>query len=78
MILDLDMNGISASTGSACGSHSAEPSHVLLALGLTHTEAEGSLRLTLSSETTEDEIDYVLDVLPKSISKLRALHPNII
>jgi cysteine desulfurase len=78
LILDLDMNGISASTGSACGSHSADPSHVLLALGLTHTEAEGSLRLTLSSETNEDEIDYVLDVLPKSISKLRALHPNII
>ena len=77
LILDLDMNGISASTGSACGSHSAEPSHILIALGLTHTEAEGSLRLTLSSETTEDEIDYVLEVLPKSISKLRALHPNL-
>jgi cysteine desulfurase len=77
LILDLDMNGISASTGSACGSHSTDPSHVLLALGLTHTEAEGSLRLTLSSETTEDEIDYVLEVLPKSITKLRALHPNI-
>jgi cysteine desulfurase len=78
LILDLDMNGISASTGSACGSHSDEPSHVLLALGLSHKEAEGSLRLTLSSETTDDEIDFVLETLPKSISKLRALHPNIV
>ncbi|MFX1520903.1 MAG: cysteine desulfurase NifS [Promethearchaeota archaeon] len=78
LILDLDMNGISASTGSACGSHSDEPSHVLLALGLSHKEAEGSLRLTLSIETTEDEVDYVLENLPKSVSKLRALHPNIV
>ncbi len=72
------MNGISASTGSACSEHSTEPSHVLLALGLSHNEAEGSLRLTVSSKTTEDEVDYVLEVLPKSISKLRALHPNIV
>ncbi len=78
LILDLDMNGISASTGSACSEHSTEPSHVLLALGLSHNEAEGSLRLTVSSKTTEDEVDYVLEVLPKSISKLRALHPNIV
>jgi cysteine desulfurase len=77
LILDLDMNGISASTGSACSEHSTEPSHVLLALGLSHNEAEGSLRLTVSSKTTEDEVEYVLEVLPKSISKLRALHPNI-
>ena len=77
LILDLDMNGISASTGSACGSHAAEPSHVLLALGLTNNEAEGSLRLTLSTETREHDVDYVLEVLPKSVSKLRALHPNL-
>ena len=77
LILDLDMNGISASTGSACSEHSTAPSHVLLALGLSHNEAEGSLRLTVSSKTTEDEVEYVLEVLPKSISKLRALHPNI-
>jgi len=77
LILDLDMNGISASTGSACGSHADEPSHVLLALGLTNNEAEGSLRLTLSTETREDDVDYVLEVLPKSVIKLRALHPNL-
>ena len=71
------MNGISASTGSACGSHADEPSHVLLALGLTNNEAEGSLRLTLSTETREDDVDYVLEVLPKSVIKLRALHPNL-
>jgi cysteine desulfurase len=77
LILDLDMNGISASTGSACSSHGTDPSHVLLALGLSHNEAEGSLRLTLSTETTEADIDYVLEVLPNSISKLRALHPRV-
>ncbi len=77
LILDLDMNGISASTGSACSEHSTAPSHVLLALGLSHNEAEGSLRLTVSAKTTEDEVAYVLEVLPKSISKLRTLHPNI-
>jgi cysteine desulfurase len=77
LILDLDTNGISASTGSACSSHGADPSHVLLALGLSHKEAEGSLRLTLSTETTEADIDYVLEVLPNSISKLRALHPRV-
>ncbi|MFX1464847.1 MAG: cysteine desulfurase NifS [Promethearchaeota archaeon] len=78
LVLDLDMNGISASTGSACSEHSTEPSHVLLALGLSHNEAEGSLRLTVSTKNTEDEVEYVLEVLPKSISKLRALHPNIV
>ena len=77
LILDLDMNGISASTGSACSSHETDPSHVLLALGLSHNEAEGSLRLTLSTETTEADINYVLEVLPNSISKLRALHPRV-
>jgi cysteine desulfurase len=77
LILDLDMNGISASTGSACGSHSAEPSHVLLALGLSHNEAESSLRLTLSTGTTDADVEYVLEILPKSISKLRALYPTM-
>ncbi|WP_287582215.1 cysteine desulfurase NifS [Candidatus Borrarchaeum sp.] len=77
LILDLDMNGISASTGSACSSHETDPSHVLLALGLSHNEAEGSLRLTLSTETTEADINYVLEVLPNSISKLHALHPRV-
>lgn len=75
ILLMLDMNGIAASSGSACTSGSLDPSHVLLALGLTHEVAHGSVRLTLSDETTEEDIDYVLDVLPKVAERLRAMSP---
>lgn len=75
LLLDLDMKGICASTGSACSSESLDPSHVLLALGLSHEMAHGSLRLTLGRYTNEDEINYVLDVLPEIVAKRRAMSP---
>lgn len=75
ILLMLDLNGIAASSGSACTSGSLDPSHVLLAMGLTHEVAHGSVRMTLSDETTEEEIDYVLEVLPKVAERLRKMSP---
>mgnify|MGYP000927000548 FL=1 len=75
LLLDLDSKGISASTGSACSSESLDPSHVLLALGLSHEMAHGSLRLTLGRETTDEDVDYVLDVLPKIVARRREMSP---
>lgn len=75
LILQLDLKGIAASTGSACSTGSLEPSHVLLALGLTHQQAHGSLRITLGRENTEEEVDYLLEVLPGVVSKLREISP---
>jgi len=75
MLLSLNMEGVAASSGSACTSGSLEPSHVLLAIGLPPEIAHGSLRLTLGKDNTEEEIDYVIDILPGIIKKLRALSP---
>ena len=75
ILLMLDINGIAASSGSACTSGSLDPSHVLLAMGLPHEIAHGSLRMTLSEFTTEEEIDYVLDLLPQIIQRLRDMSP---
>ncbi len=75
LILLLDLNGICASSGSACTTGSLDPSHVLLALGLTHEVAHGSLRLTINDETTDEDIDYILEVLPKVVDRLRAMSP---
>ena len=75
ILLMLDLNGIAASSGSACTSGSLDPSHVLLAMGLTHEVAHGSLRMTLSDETTEEDIDKVLEVLPMVAEKLRRMSP---
>ena len=75
LLLDLDAKGIYASTGSACSSESLDPSHVLLALGLSHEMAHGSLRLTLGRETTDEDVDYVLDVLPKIVARRREMSP---
>ena len=75
MLLLLDSKGISASSGSACTSGSLDPSHVLLAIGLPHEIAHGSLRLTLGSSTTEEDIDYVLQVLPGIVQRLRDMSP---
>ena len=75
MLLNLDLEGICASTGSACSSSSLEPSHVLLAMGLPHEQAHGSLRFSLGKWTTEEEISQVLEVLPRVIAKLRAMSP---
>jgi len=75
LLLSLDMKGIGASSGSACTSGSLDPSHVLLATGLSHEIAHGSLRMTLGRETTEADIDYVLQVLPEVVNRLRAMSP---
>ena len=75
ILLWLDMNGIAASSGSACTSGSLDPSHVLLAMGISHEAANGSLRLTLSELTTEEEIDYTLDTLPAIVQRLRDMSP---
>ena len=75
MLLLLDNKGISASSGSACTSGSLDPSHVLLAIGLPHEIAHGSLRLTLGSDTTEADIDYVIEVLPGIVQRLRDMSP---
>ncbi|MDR0223127.1 MAG: cysteine desulfurase NifS [Oscillospiraceae bacterium] len=75
LLLQLDMKGIAASSGSACTSGSLDPSHVLLALGLPHEIAHGSLRITLSKYTTDGEVDYFLEQLPPIVEKLRALSP---
>ncbi|WMJ84600.1 cysteine desulfurase NifS [Oscillospiraceae bacterium LTW-04] len=75
MLLMLDMKGICASSGSACTSGSLDPSHVLLAIGLPHEIAHGSLRLSLSDENTMEDVDYILAELQPIISRLRAMSP---
>lgn len=75
LLIMLDMDGICGSSGSACTSGSLDPSHVLLAIGLPHEIAHGSLRLTLSDETTEEELDYVVESIKKIVEKLRSMSP---
>lgn len=75
MLIMLDMKGICASSGSACTSGSLDPSHVLLAIGLKHEEAHGSLRMTLSEENTMEEMDYVVDSIKAIVDRLRSMSP---
>jgi cysteine desulfurase len=75
ILLNLDLEGICASTGSACSSASLEPSHVLLALGLSPEQAHGSLRFTLGRDNTQADVERVLEVLPGIVAKLRAMSP---
>ncbi|MDI9485430.1 MAG: cysteine desulfurase NifS [Bacillota bacterium] len=75
MLLNLDLRGIAASSGSACTSGSLDPSHVLLAMGLSHEIAHGSLRLTLGRDNTESDIDFVLQEIPVIVERLRAMSP---
>ncbi len=75
MLLNLDLEGICVSTGSACSSSSLEPSHVLLAMGYPHERAHGSLRFTLGKWTTEEDVNRVLEALPKIVARLRAMSP---
>ena len=75
MLIMLDMEGICGSSGSACTSGSLDPSHVLLAIGLPHEIAHGSLRLTLSEEITKEDIDFVIEKLTKIIERLRSMSP---
>jgi cysteine desulfurase len=75
LLIMLDMQNICASSGSACTSGSLDPSHVLLAIGLPHEIAHGSLRLTLSHNTTEEEINYTVDKIKEIVAKLRSMSP---
>ena len=75
LILSLDMLGIACSSGSACTSKTLEPSHVLLAIGLKHEEAHGSLLFTLGKQNTEEDVDYVVNALPDIVKRLRAISP---
>ena len=75
LLMRLDLAGVAASSGSACTSGSLDPSHVLLAIGLPHEIAHGSLRLSLGNDTTEDEVDYVIETLPGIVEALRAMSP---
>lgn len=75
LLLQLDLQGIAASSGSACTSGSLDPSHVLLSIGLPHEVAHGSLRISMSEYTTEEEIDKLIEVLPVIVNKLRSMSP---
>ena len=75
LVLRLDMNGICASTGSACSTGSLDPSHVLLGIGLSHEISHGSLRLTLGPQNTEEDVDYILERLTQVVETLRAMSP---
>jgi cysteine desulfurase len=75
LMLQLDMRGVAVSTGSACSTGSLEPSHVLMALGLTHEQVHGNMRLTLGRENTYEDVDRFLEVLPGVVSKLREISP---
>ena len=75
ILLSLDFKGVCASSGSACTSGSLDPSHVLLSIGVPHELAHGSLRLTLGEDSTEEDVDYVIEVLPPIIQRLRDMSP---
>ncbi len=75
ILLGLDLKGVCASSGSACTSGSLEPSHVLLAMGIPPEDAHGSIRLTLGRENTDEDVDYVLEVLPPIVQRLRSMSP---
>lgn len=75
LLLLMDLNGVCTSSGSACTSGSLDPSHVLLAIGLPHEIAHGSMRLTFSDENTEEDVDYILEIVPRIVDRLRAMSP---
>jgi cysteine desulfurase len=75
MLIHMDFEGICASSGSACTSGSLDPSHVLLAIGLDHGTAHGSIRFSLSKYTTDEDVNKVLEVLPPAVVKLRGMSP---
>jgi cysteine desulfurase len=75
MLLNLEMNGVSASSGSACTSKTLEPSHVLLATGLKHEEAHGSIMFSLGRENRLEDVEYVIGLMPSIVNRLRAMSP---
>jgi cysteine desulfurase len=76
VLVALDLAGIAGSSGSACTSGSLEPSHVLTAMGIPEDLARGSMRLTVGKDNTPEQIDYVLDILPEIVARLRSLSPE--
>jgi cysteine desulfurase len=76
VLLQLDLNGVSASSGSACTTASLEPSHVLLAMHVPHELARGSLRLSLGKDNTGEDVDRLVELIPRAVEKLRSLAPN--
>jgi cysteine desulfurase len=76
LLIALDLQGIACSTGAACSSGSTEPSHVLLAAGLSHDDARSSLRFSLGRPTTDSEIDRAMEVIPVVVERIRALSPR--
>ncbi|MBC7131438.1 aminotransferase class V-fold PLP-dependent enzyme, partial [Candidatus Bathyarchaeota archaeon] len=75
ILLSLDMMGVAASSGSACTAKTLQPSHVLLAIGLKHEEAHGSVLFTLGRQNTEEDVDYVVQIMPDIVKRLRAMSP---
>jgi cysteine desulfurase len=75
MLLWLNLSGICASTGSACSSASLDASHVLLATGVPHEEAHGTLRLSISADTTDEDIDFIIETVPPIVKRLREMSP---
>ena len=75
LLLNLDLEGIAVSSGSACTSGSLDPSHVLLAMGIPHEIAQSSIRFSLGWNNTEEDVDYVVEVLPKIVQRLRDISP---
>src|SRR5215467_14345027 len=76
LVIALDLKGLSVSSGAACSSGAIEPSHVLLAMGLSHDRARGSLRLSLGKQTTNEEIDFAIQVVPETVARLREISPT--
>jgi cysteine desulfurase len=75
LVIALDLKGLAVSSGAACSSGAIEPSHVLLAMGLSHERARASLRMSLGKQTTEDEIDFAIQLIPQTVARLRELSP---
>ena len=75
LLLNMDMKGIAASSGSACTSGSLEPSHVLLAMGMSHELSHGSLRFSLGKFNTKEEVDYLIEEMPPIVERMRSMSP---
>jgi cysteine desulfurase len=75
LVIALDLKGLAVSSGAACSSGAIEPSHVLLAMGLPHQRARASIRISLGKQTTNDDIDFAIKVIPETVARLREISP---